>query len=232
MTHIKLMMLLFCFFSASFVFAGQYEDIVDKAFEAFDTDISESWSYTEISKRDDTVFVASHDPGRAEEDRWLLVSVDDRVPTEEETEKFLSEKLAGDEEDQEKDKDNSADAMIKPDTLELLEETVGYWMFGFVPSEDDEDEGFMNHIYGTMKVVKNGHYVEYMDLSNKAPFKPVTGVKIKKFRTRLVFAPATTGGAIVPKSVDFHVEGRAFLAIKIDETESVRYENYKYVGNQ
>jgi len=38
------------------------------------------------------------------------------------------------------------------------------------------------------------------------------------------------GGPIVPQSVDIHVEGRAYLAVKFDQTEKIRFRDYEYAG--
>lgn len=73
--------------------------------------------------------------------------------------------------------------------------------------------------------------MENINLSNAEPFKPMTGVKIESFLTRMTFGAAIPGGPILPMGVDVRVEGRALFAIKFDETESYRYQDYKYVGS-
>jgi hypothetical protein len=56
-------------------------------------------------------------------------------------------------------------------------------------------------------------------------------VKIKEFVTRLMFGPAADGGPIVPLSVDVRIKARAFIAIGIDETMSISFSDYEYVGD-
>jgi len=46
----------------------------------------------------------------------------------------------------------------------------------------------------------------------------------------MTFGPAAVGGPIVPQSVDIHVEGRAYLAVKFDQTEKIRFRDYEYAG--
>ncbi len=208
----------------------EHEDIVQRAFTAIDNDFKDSWAYTEESMRDDSVFLASYDPRRPENRQWELVSVDDRDPSSEELESFLARKL--DQSSDETDEDHRLEKTIQPDTLTLLEETSEHWLFSFVPAEDDDGDEFMQHVDGILKVVKDGHYVEYFDLRNKAPFKPAIGVKVKAFTSRLTFGPATAEGPIVPKSIDVSVQGRAYLAVKFDETEKIRFLNYEYVGGE
>jgi len=209
--------------------AEEHESIVERAFEALDNDFQESWAYTETSTQEDVVYVANYDPRLPDNERWLLVTVDDRPPNDDEAESFLEQKLQrnGDNPDDDEETEDIG-VTIQPDTLSLIEETEDYWLFSFVP--DDEDEDFMRHIDGTLKVIKDGHYVEYVSLKNEAPIKPAIGVKINTFNSHLTFGPAAKDGPIVPKSVDVHVQGRAFLAVKFDETEIFRFGDFEYVG--
>jgi hypothetical protein len=79
-------------------------------------------------------------------------------------------------------------------------------------------------------ITVDGHYVQYIDLRNEGAIRPVFGVKIKRFLTHLTFGPAGSDGPIVPLSIDVELKGRAMLFVKIDESESVRYTDYEYVG--
>ena len=54
---------------------------------------------------------------------------------------------------------------------------------------------------------------------------------ITDFRTRLTFSPAAAGGPIVPVSVNVRIKARAFLVIGIDETISISFSDYEYVGD-
>ena len=89
---------------------------------------------------------------------------------------------------------------------------------------------FMRNVNGTLKIVRDGHYPEYIDLQNDKPIKPAFGIKISRFQTRLTFGPAGDKGPIVPLTIDVEVKGRAMLAIKFHEIESAHYGNYDYVG--
>jgi len=208
--------------------ASEYEDIVERAFATMDDSYEESWSFTEVSMREEVRYEASFDPRRKEEERWILVSVDGREPTKEETEDFLEEKAEILEEEAMDERENEVD--MAPGTLTLLEETGEYWLFSFVPADEEEGEKFMKHVDGTMKVVKEGHYVEFIDLRSPEPFKPAMGVKIKTFLTRITFGPAVPDGPVVPMSVDVRVEGSALFAIKFDEAETIQFLDYEYVG--
>ena len=115
----------------------------------------------------------------------------------------------------------------------MLEETSQYWLFDFVPNidnEDDEARDFLDEVTGTLKVAKDGPYVESLELSNEKPIKPAFSVRISRFFTRLTFGPAAEGGPIVPRSMDVQVKGRAALVIRFDEAESIQFSDYEYAG--
>jgi len=210
------------------VLAVEHEDVVNRAFEAVSRDYKDSWAYKETSLREDSLYVATYDPRRLDGGQWVLVSVDEREPTTDELEWFVEKKSKTAENKRgEEDRDKP---IFQSGTLNLIEENDEYWLYSFVPSEDEDHKEFMQHIDGTVKVIKDGHYVEYFDLKSAAAFKPMTGVKIKAFQTRLSFAPVANDGPVVPMSVDVHIEGRAFFAIKINETEKIRYTDYEYAG--
>ncbi len=210
------------------VLAMEHDEIVERALAKLDNDFRDFWAYTETSTRDESRYVATYDPRRSEKDQWKLVSVDERDPTGAEIKSFLATK--SDPGDEESDDQFRAEVGFQPNSLTLLEETREHWLFSFVPAENGDDQKFMRHIDGTVKVVKDGHYIEYVDLRNGAPFKPAMGVKVKTFESHLTFNPTAAQGPVVPKSVDLHVTGRAYLVIKFEHTEKVRYLDYEYVG--
>ena len=223
--------------------ADDYQSIVQRAFEAIHQDFDEDWSFTETATEDDVVTVGRYNVMSPAGERWTLISFDGRSPTDDEIDAFLDEKKKGkkrkgkrgtsdDDSDSDSDddkRDNSA--LVNFESLELLEETADYWLFDFIP-EDDDDDDFMRHVDGRIKVIKNRHYVEYIDLRNNKPIRPATGVKISKFVTTLTFGPATEGGPIVPKAVDVAVTGRAMLVYKFEETETIRYSDFESAARQ
>ncbi len=117
---------------------------------------------------------------------------------------------------------------VDSESLELLEETDDHYLFSFIPSDDDED--FLEHLDATVKIIKSGPYIEYIDMHNSKPFRPRIGVKISNFVTRLGFGPAAEGGPIVPIFIDVRIKMRAFFIINVDETVSISYSDYEFVG--
>lgn len=212
--------------------AEDYEALVERAFDALDNDFDERWTYTETSKQGEQVYVAHFDPRRPQDERWSLESVDGLDPTDKEARKFLKRKNDQLEEQPQNDDGGERDVGmdVVPGSVTLVEETDAHWLFSFQPgAETTEDAEFMSKVDGTLKVVKDGHYVSLIHLQTDKPIKPAKGVKISTFDTRLAFGRAFADGPIVPLSVDTEVKGRAYLVVKIDETESIRYSNFERV---
>jgi len=155
--------------------------------------------------------------------------VDGREPTADETEDYLEQRHH----EQAPESDNEEDdlkSIVKKGSVALLEETDSFWLFGFKPTGDtEEDQAFMDSVDGTLKILKNGHYVAVISLRNRDPIKPGRGIKIQEFHTRLEFAPLHEGGPALPRSVQATIKGKAFLIVKFDETEIVKYSDYEQV---
>ena len=210
--------------------AEDYNEIVDRAIANISHDFHQQWAFTESTLEDGVTHVGRYDPGLPEAERWTLISVDDREPTDDEIAEYRDDKsdeFGGDGRDGEID-------IVDRNTLELVEETDEYLLFSFTPIEEDGDDEeaqeFMRHVEGTIKIMRDGHYPAYIDLRNRKPVRPAFGVKISNFLTRLEFGPADEGGPIVPQSIDIRIKARALLVISIDETDTTIFSDYSYVG--
>jgi len=205
--------------------AEDYSDLLDEAIETIDWDFEEEWAFTETSLHEEKLFVGHYDPRLAEDARWSLVSVDGREPTDRQQRKFQHDKN-----DHDSDSDDGLSRIttaVKPDTLELAEETDEYWLFTFVPDMDQKE--LVDSVDAAIKIIKDGHYVEFLEIRNKEDIKPGFGTKITRFLTRLTFGPAIDGGPIVPQTVNVRVTGRALFFIGFDETEAIKYSDFEQV---
>ena len=209
-------------------FAESHEELIDRAFEALDDDLSEHWSYTHTQEDSEGHYVGRYDPRLPEGERWELISVDAREPTASETEYYLEQRRK--EQDQDAEDDGGFESVAKEGSIALVEETDSFWLFSFEPvlgSEEGMD--FMESVDGTLRVNKDGPYVAEMTLQNRRTIKPGKGVKIEKFFTRLAFAPVHQDGPVLPQSVEASVKGKAFLVVKFDETEKLTYSEFERV---
>lgn len=212
-------------------FADDYRNIVETALSRISNEYHLDWAFTETKVEDGVTTVGHYDPRNSGDDRWTLVSVDGRAPTGEEIEGYQEDRH----DDFEDEDDGSDFDMVNLDTIRLVDETDELWIFEFVPTidEDEDEEGrkFMEKVSGQLSIDRANTDLRYLKLFNEKPIRPAFSVKISHFMTQLEFGQAASGGPIVPLSINVEIKGRAFLAIGIDETQSVRYTDYEFVSD-
>lgn len=203
-----------------------YKALLDEAVENVEWDIEESWAFTETSLSEGELWIGSFDPRREEEEQWMLISVDGKEPTSRQRRKYLHDKdeHSGDSNDD----DNRVTAIVDADTLELVEETAAHWVFKFLPAEDEQ--AFLDSVDAKVRIMKDGRYIESLEMRNLQDVRPGFGTRITRFQMRFSFGPAIEDGPIVPLSLDVQVTGRALLFIGFDETEVKRYSDFEYAG--
>ncbi len=209
------------------VLADDYQAIVERAFSS---DFHQEWAFTDTVTEEDITVVGRYDPRLPEDSRWNLISVGNRAPTADENAEYREDK----QDEFDADEDDGDIDYVNLDTLALIEETENHWLFSFIPDGDsDEDEvarEFTKKVKGVLKIKRDGHYPEYVDLQNDKPIRPAIGARISRFQTQLTFVPAGQDGPIVPFSIDVEIKGKAMLVISFDEKESIHYGDYEYVG--
>ena len=216
----------------------RYEVLFEKALQSIEWNAYEEWAFTESASGSNGDLVGRFDPRLPEGERWTLLSIDGRDPTEDESRQYSerkrSERHDGDHEEDGED-DGEIDGMVDPGSLELVEETADYWLLRFVPTDNDGDDEMgrevLERMDGKVKIIKDGHYLEYIDIRNTKPIRPKIGVKMKKFLTRITFGPAVEGGPIVMKSMDVAIKLSAFLLVRVDETESVTFSDFEFAAD-
>ena len=219
-------LLLSCALLAASSLAAQddYNAIFDKAVDAVEFEFDKTWAYTESQVNSEGTWVGRFDPRRPSGERWQLLSVDGRDPTEKQLEEYQKDKMH----DHSDDDDNSINAMVEPDSVRLIDDAADYWLFGFIP----DDEEIMESVDATIRIDKDSGQLEYIDLRNHETIRPAIGVKISKLITRLSFGPAVEGGPIVPLEIQVEVKGRAYLVVSFDEQEILTNSDFVYVGGE
>lgn len=223
----RLVLVLLSLLAAPATFAvDDYDQLFENAIKAVDFEFHKTWAYTETRVESEHVWVGRFDPRRPSNQRWDLLSVDDRAPTEKEVEEYREERNG----DHSGNENDSVEAMVEPDSVRLIEETGEYWLLGFDPGEDEH--AVVDNLDATIRINKTGPYLEFIDLRTHSPIKPAMGVKIEKLITRLTFGPAADGGPVVPLSTQVEVKGRAYLFISFDEQELFRNSDFEYAGEE
>ena len=205
--------------------------LVQQALESTFGNPNGNWAFTQTVVENGSERISRFDPSLPEDERWHLVSVEGRAPTEKEREREAERREANgrseDAESSEAPYDGSR-FMAEPENLSLLEETPAYAIYRFEPGAGDE-AGFLGYIDTTMKIVKDGPYVSLVDMRSSEPFKPATGVKISEYTMEIRFEPVAEGGPYLPSSVTIRAIGRAWLVKKIDVLVAVSFTDYSLV---
>ncbi|NOR35938.1 MAG: hypothetical protein GQ577_04245 [Woeseiaceae bacterium] len=204
--------------------AEDYKLLFEDAVEAVDWELEKNWAFTESTLTDGKRWVGKHDPRNNEVDHWTLISVDGRKPNEDELREFAHKK-----EEHETSDSSQRVNIVDVETIELLEETEEYWLLNFIPDEDEVE--FISNVDATVKISKDGRYLEAIDLRNNADIKPGFGTTISTFIMHFQFGPAIEGGPIVPRNMAIKAKGRALLFIGFDETEIIEYSNFEFAGS-
>ena len=207
------------------VMAEDYKALFDEAAESIEWNFGKAWAYTETYTNEEQSRVARFDPRQPDGERWTLVSIDGRKPTEPEIEEFRDDK-----EDSDATDSSNRLEIVGADTLELIEETDERWRFRFIPNEDEVD--LVDSVDATVSIRKDGQWLELIDLRNHSDIRPGFGSKISTFLVRLEFAPAVVNGPIVPKTMRIQVSGRALLFIGFSETEHIEYSDFDFAGDE
>ena len=221
MTRCLGMLALLCVASAAD--AQDYAALFEEAAAAIAWDLEDQWAFTESRLSDDTLWVSRFDPRRGEDQRWTLLSVDGRKPTDSELREF-----AADKEDYETAASSQRLDLVGIDTLELIAEDDASVLLGFVPNEDEVE--FIENVDASALIMKDGPYLANIDMRNRADIKPGFGTKIGTFRVRMEFGPAVVNGPIVPQSMRIKVGGRMLLFIGFEETEVIEFSDFEAVA--
>ena len=212
-----------------------YEALFQSAIKAISWDFHEDWAFTVTSSNNDGDRVGRFDPRQPEDERWTLLTIDGRAPTEEESAEYAENNHHfGDGDSDDDDSDDNAIDMVEPGTVRLVEETDDYWLLSFVPTDDDEEDDVgskvLESMQGTVKIIKDGEYLAYIDIHNEKLIRPKVGVKMKKFLMHMSFGPIAGDGPVVMRSMDFAINLNAFVVVRVNEAESLAFSDFEYAG--
>jgi len=211
---------------------GSYEALFQSAIKAITWDFHGDWAFTVTSSGSDGDRVGRFDPRRPQDERWTLLMIDGRPPTNKESAEYAKNNHHfGDGDGDGDNGDDSAIDMVEPGTLRLVEETDDYWLLSFVPTDDDDDDvgrKVLESMQGTVKIIKDGEYLAYIDIHNEKPIRPKLGVKMKKFLMHMSFGPIADNGPVVMRSMDFAIKLSAFVLVRVNEAESLAFSDFEY----
>ena len=101
-----------------------YEALFEQALASITWNTHEDWAFTEATSGNDGDFVGRYDPRLPEDQRWTLLSIDGRDPTDEESRQY-AERKHGEHHDGDHEDDGDVDGMVDPGSLELVSVPAG-----------------------------------------------------------------------------------------------------------
>ncbi len=194
--------------------------LVEQALDRIGSASADEWAFTETTVTNGATIIKQHDPTLPEGERWTLIAVDGRRPTDEERKEILL--------DDGEDSDDELRAIITPNSLHLVDDSPTHATYSFEPvAEDDEDAKLFANVDATLRINKDGPFVEAMEMRSRGPFSLRTGIKVREFLTLFTFVPVGPDGTVLPEVIDTRFLGRLFLVKKIDETARITYSDYR-----
>jgi len=138
------------------VSTDEHAAILNHAIAELDDVNRRNWAFTETSLDSDGEFVGRFDPSLPAEEGWTLLTINGRSPTDAECMDYTANKAHDGMSD---DEDNDVNDIVEPGSLRLLEETEEFLLFSFIPIEDEDDDGFFEHVVTRLQfgpVAKDG----------------------------------------------------------------------------
>ena len=229
---------LFCLISGSSVFASDidtagtapdYDSILQEALNKINDDYVDHFAFRERVTRKGLNLVGDYDPSRVNAP-WVLLSSDGKEPSDKEMKQYAKDKLKQTE-DLKKYPERSplgVKTMVKPGSLELLEDQNERWLFLFTPT--GEDRKMMRKMKGQLAINKQGNYLEWMDVRTQNPFKANFVTKMKEFIMHYEFEPAIDGRT-VPTDFEFRIHIAVGGIDVADEHLFANYSEYRLIDD-
>lgn len=197
-----------------------------EALDGLDSFDDAAWSFTKTTTGRDGSRIERHDATKPEGQRWGLVRIDGREPTPREVEKYRREKGKG---AKKSDEGASDDPGIDRETIRLVTETPERMAFSFQPESEGFASRFAGGILGTLVVNRDGGWLERLEIENRKELSPIPGVKFSEFHFTKTFHRDEDSGVLLPRSIEMHVRGRAFLFKSLDDDRVAHLTDYARV---
>ena len=208
--------------------AGEPPELAIRALASIDSFTGDGWSYTKTTTSKEGHRVERHDASRAPGERWTLVSIDGRAPTQSEREQYRRDK--GEEVERRNEQRENDDPDIDHSSIRLVSETAGHASFSFRPQADGRlAEAMVRKINGTLLVNKDGGWTERFELRSTGEIKPIPGIRVEEFHLLLAFRRHSTG-EIIPVRFESRVRGRAFLVKSLDQDRVSQFSDFVRVA--
>lgn len=189
----------------------------------------EGWSYRRTVASDGQVITDHHDPGRAAEEHWQLVSVDGQPPSASDLRKYRRNRAdhSRDEDDENRYGPEDLGAMIRTGSLvRVASDAPGeLWQFA-MQSPDGRHVKRFHGLRG--ELVLHPHqggqpFIERVSIWNEDTLAPAFGVRFETLQMDVTFIDL--GQYVVPKDMEIFLEGRAYLIKDLNNEYKIAFSD-------
>jgi hypothetical protein len=194
------------------------------ALNHFNPEVPPGWAYTlgtVRNNRDRTL--ARYDPARAAAERWTLLELNGRPPSDKERTQFRQAATAG---GSAAPQANFTRADIDPASLQLVREDAerGEFVAAFREQSAGADK-MLGHLRLRLSINRLQPHVEQYTLELKEPYSPVLGVKMRLLLVTMRFSPPAADRPSLPVSHTSRFLGRIFF-IGMEENIEITFTDY------
>lgn len=171
-----------------------------------------------------TIKEMSFDPRKIIGEKWTLLSVDGKEPTQAQLNAFDKEKNDEDDHIEEQDENlvRDEDVWIKSNTKKDL--VIG---FKFNKKKLHHSQKILKHFEAELGIDKKNKSIEYVELSNNEPFKMIMILNVEKMNMKLDFISMENGDQLIDKlSTDMTL---SIFGEEASATITQSFYNYKKV---
>lgn len=187
------------------------------------------WRFRKTRVSDEETTVEIHDASQTP--TWQLVSVNGEPPTEDDLAAHAERLERAAQEGQSEHGANDFESLARPDSWQLIEENASQsrWEFRPAPS-GDMDEGMAKNVWGELTLDRSLKRIVSFRLFSKKPFRVRLVARIEEFETQIHMRTIAPGVEFAAKVVA-RVRGRAFGMKKFDETSTVTFDQFEFIGD-
>ena len=182
------------------------------------------WAYTRTVEYDEERFAERYDPRLPDGERWTLLEIDGRPPTEKELKQY-------DKDDRRQDRPTPGlpiEELVDPDSLQLLIEKGDRVEYQFrLPITGPEDEEINEVLIGTLTIDRSNDQVR-LEQRNREPFSPAVIAKLTTMQIEMSFQPLDEETTVLTLMETF-VEGRVFGIKRINQRDRFEFKDFENV---
>lgn len=207
----------------------ELKHLLDKAIAKQEQTNQADWRYKvkrfENEEGDITSSVEVYDPRLLNEQQWSLLKINGQIPTNEQKEEFIKEKLkAANENAAENQISIKLRKLIKFESVQLESSNEEYFYIRFNVAFKRLGKGAENKLTGLLLYNRSHKFIEKIEISNTEPFSPMFAATINDLNLTLIFTQIDNH--VLPLQHDLNLKGTFAYFSEINEVSSDVFLNY------